>query len=304
MAVTLQARIEALCLAIAGNEKNIRTLMNGNAADNSGLQTVAKSNLIAALNEVLTIAKAAQAGNGAKINDSSTTSTTETYSVSKILATLAAAIARIDSDNDGIVNRALLADAVQWANVQNKPTTFPPAPHDASAVTSGVFDIARIPILPSQVQIVSSGDLSALTPTQQNQIGQGTVVTTTDGGRYVYSGTGSKTAPGSYVQLADITPDWSTITSKPTTRAGYGITDAQALDGTLTALAALNTGADQLIYATGADAFAMTGLTAFARAILDDGDAATVRVTIGALSVVEIGNPDTDFVAVFNTALA
>ena len=87
---------------------------------------------------------------------------------------------------------------------------------DASKVTSGVFDIARIPVLPSQVQVASSGDLTALTSSQQTQIGQGTVVTTTDGFRWVYSGAGSKTTSASYTQLADITPDWTVISNKPT----------------------------------------------------------------------------------------
>jgi hypothetical protein len=39
--------------------------------------------------------------------------------------------------------------------------------------------------------------------------------------------------------LTTITPAWGSITSKPTTLAGYGITDAQAKDADLTAIAAL-----------------------------------------------------------------
>ena len=53
-------------------------------------------------------------------------------------------------------------------------------------------------------------------------------------------------------------------------------------DPTLTALAALVTAADKLIYATGSDAFATTDLTSFARTILDDTNAAGVRTTISA----------------------
>jgi hypothetical protein len=57
--------------------------------------------------------------------------------------------------------------------------------------------------------------------------------------------------------------------------AGY-----QPLDATLTSLAALGTAADKIAYTTGVDTWAETALTAFARTILDDADADTVRNTI------------------------
>jgi len=72
-----------------------------------------------------------------------------------------------------------------------------------------------------------------------------------------------------------------TAGTNPTTLAGYGITDAQPLDATLTALAGVATVADRLIYATGVDTFAVTTLTSFARTLLDDADATTARATLG-----------------------
>lgn len=59
-------------------------------------------------------------------------------------------------------------------------------------------------------------------------------------------------------------------------------THVQAQDGLLSAIAALATVADRLLYFTGADAVAQTMLTSFMRSLLDDADAATARVTLGA----------------------
>lgn len=58
------------------------------------------------------------------------------------------------------------------------------------------------------------------------------------------------------------------------------IAGKQPLDDTLTALAALATSADKLIYATGADAFALTTITAFGRSIISSASAADAKTAL------------------------
>lgn len=68
-------------------------------------------------------------------------------------------------------------------------------------------------------QIFSTGGIANLTTQQQGDIEKGTLVTTTDGRRWIYSGAGSKTAEASYVEIADVTPEWSAIANKPLANA-------------------------------------------------------------------------------------
>lgn len=75
----------------------------------------------------------------------------------------------------------------------------------------------------------------------------------------------------------------------------------QPIDQTLTALAALGTAANKLIYATGADTFSTTDLTVFARTLLDDADAATMRATLG-LGDVATKTISVDFLSQLSTA--
>lgn len=240
------------------------------------------------------------------------TSDSEKSTTGPIANAIATAINKLDTNGDGKVNvaeaadvalKALFADSAPWLGIANKPSSFPPAPHDASLITSGVFSIDRIPVLPSQTPVTSSGDLTALTIDQQNTINSGTVVTTTDGKRYVYKGSGSKTSSTSYIVLADSSPSWTAISNKPSTLTGFGIIDAQPLNTNLSSLASLSTLANKIPYTISAGVFGLADFTPFARSILDDADGASVRTTIGAYGLDEIGDLNTDLLGIFNAAL-
>jgi hypothetical protein len=58
-----------------------------------------------------------------------------------------------------------------------------------------------------------------------------------------------------------VTPAFSSITGKPTTLSGYGITDAQGLNANLTAISGLTTAADKMIYWTGAGTAALLSVS-------------------------------------------
>src|SRR3990172_129733 len=70
--------------------------------------------------------------------------------------------------------------------------------------------------------------------------------------------------------------------SAVTASLDYKVANRQPLDATLTSIALLGTAADKMLYTTALDTWAETGLSAFARTILDDANAATARATIGA----------------------
>ena len=71
----------------------------------------------------------------------------------------------------------------------------------------------------------------------------------------------------------------------PTARTNLGLaigSQVQGFDALLQAIGQLALVADQYIYGTGTDTVALGTITAFARSLLDDADAATARTTLGA----------------------
>lgn len=113
---------------------------------------------------------------------------------------------------------------------------------------------------------------------------------------------GTKGVPNTTIQsvpyntlIDDLTADANA--PRPLTAGGTGATSAsgartalgleigtnvQAQDAGLQSIAGLTTTTNQMLYTTGTDLYATTALTPFARNLLDDVDAGTMRATIGA----------------------
>lgn len=126
----------------------------------------------------------------------------------------------------------------------------------------------------------------------------------TSGNFPTFSGTTGKIIQDSGLSLSTSTSLGTSNVLIPSQNAVKVYADTkQTLDATLTALAGVTTAADKLIYATGSDAFTTTDLSSYARTLLDDADAATARGTLSVYSQAEIGDPATDFVAVFEAGL-
>jgi len=82
------------------------------------------------------------------------------------------------------------------------------------------------------------------------------------------------------------------------------LSNKQPLDADLTSIAGQTSAADKYLYATGAQTWTLGTITSAARGLLDDTDVATMRATLSVYSQTELGNPETDLVALYTTAKA
>lgn len=168
--------------------------------------------------------------------------------------------------------------------VNAKPSS---APADASETVKGIVELATL------AEVATGTDsVRAVTPAGVRQ--ERTAL------REEILGSGVPEALDTLDELAAALGDDANFAASVTT----ALAGKQPLDADLTAIAALVSAADQFPYATGTGTWTLGTVTAAARGLLDDATVADMRNTLDVYSKTELGNPETDLVALYNTAKA
>uniref|UniRef100_A0AAU6W408 Tail fiber protein n=1 Tax=Pseudomonas phage Cygsa01 TaxID=3138529 RepID=A0AAU6W408_9VIRU len=140
--MSLQTQLIALAQAIGADIKSLKT----STGTLSGLSTTAKSNLVAAINEVYGLV----GSGGVTINDASTASTTQTWSASKSSAAIATAISTLQTTLIGGAGAALDTFKELQDALGNDPTF---AATVATSLSNRVrFDSAQTLTVAQQIQ--------------------------------------------------------------------------------------------------------------------------------------------------------
>lgn len=254
MPTTFELNLQNFATRLSTEFKALRTLINGNQVDLSSLNTTAKNNLVAALNEVFGITATLQtAVSGKQPLDADLTAIAAltTTSFGRGLLTVAA--------GDGL----------------------------AALVAAGTTDAAGVLELATTAETVTGTDTQrAVSPA-----GVSAAINALVGG-----------APGlldTLKEIADALGDDPNFSATMTS----ALAGKQPFDADLTAIAALASAANKVPYATGTNTWALADFTAFGRSIVAAADAAAARTTLDVYSKGELGDPTTDYVAIFEAGL-
>jgi hypothetical protein len=182
-------------------------------------------------------------------------------------------------------------DAVTYAKIQNTATSNVVLGRSSA----GGGNVEEIACTAAGRALLDDADAAA----QRTTLGLGTIATQNANAVAVTGGTATLSSlsansvtisGGTITGITDLAvADGGTGASDAATaRSNLGLTigtNVQAYDAGLNSIAGLTTTANQTVYTTGADTYAVTGLTAAGRALLDDATAADQRTTLGLGSV-------------------
>lgn len=300
--MSLVTNLQTAFTRVATECKALRVLINGNAVDLSGLTTSVKTSLLAAINELDAAIDGLAAGGSATNLDALTDVAITTPATGHVLrhngTLFVNALGTTFFEVAGAAAAAQAASQPASANLTSLAGV-------ASSVTGrGVLAAADAAALTALLNAATSSiaGIVQLATTVEATTGTNTTKAVTPAGVAAAIAALVASAPSTLDTLNELATALGNDPNFATTIT-TSIATKQAGDATLTALAAVVTAANKLIYATGVDTFATTDLTSFARTILDDGDQATVQATIGVYSTAQIGDPTTDFAAGFVAGL-
>lgn len=279
--MSLSTNVANLATRIATEVKALRTLINGNAADLSALTTTAKTNLVAAINEV-----AASVGSAAGIDDV-TTSTTSTWSSSQTASEIGSASTedRARANHTGTQSADTLVDGT----------------------TNHVFTAADDTKLAGIATGATANSADATLLARANHTGSQAASTISD----------FATAADARVALLvdDVTPSTSTVYSSSKTDSQIAAEVAALVDGSPGTLDTLN----ELAAALGDDAaFSTTVSTALGNRVrtdtaaqgLDSTQQSNARTNIAAASAAAltalttaVGDTEVSYVTTFESGL-
>lgn len=277
--MSLQTRLSDFITSVGTDYKQLRTWISGSSSgDLTGLATSDKTSLVAAINETF-----AGGGGGGGANLDETLSATQVVITSDTGTD--ATIPAADTVNAGVMTKAMfdkLAGIEALADVT-----------DAGNVGSSING-ATAKAAPVGADIVAIGDSAAAFELKK--------MTVTNFAAFI-EGLIVDAAPGTMDTLNEIAAalgDDPNFAATMTTALG----NKQPLDTDLSAIASLTSAANKLPYATGAGTWTLADLTAAGRTLIAAADAAAQRTALDVYSKTEMGNPETDLVALYTTAKA
>jgi hypothetical protein len=306
--MSLQARLSDLITAIGTDVKQLRVWITGTAAgDLTGLTTTNKTSVVAAINEV----KAGSAGAPPASSETvagileiatqteTNTGTDDARAVTPLkFQTRLTAFAQPLSANlttlagvvSGAFGRTLLGSADAAAAKASLGLAAVASSGSASDITTGTLPSSVIPPLAISQPFVVASQAAMLALTAQ----RGDVAIRTDTGRSYILSTDSPTT------LAD----WLQLTAAGDVTSVAGRTGAVTLTKTDVGLANVDNTSDVNKPVSTAQATADALNLKIAQNLADVANVVTARANLSVYSQAELGNPETDLVALYTAAKA
>lgn len=294
--MSLVSQILALTTRVAAEAKSIRTLVNGNNADLSALNTSNKSNLVAAINEVF--ASSGGSVNLDNLGDVTITTPTSGHIVRYNGSQWVNVLGTAQFDAFGSASAAQAAS--QPANVNLDALAALTTTAFGRSLLEKVDSAALMAIL-SAASTTAAGIVELATNTEA-LAGTDTSRAVTPAGVKALVDSVIDAAPGAMDTLNELAAALGDDPNFATTMTN-SLAGKQAITPLLTSILGLATAADKYIYFTAANTAALGTITTFGRSVASLADAAAGRTLLDVYSTTDIGSPTTNFVTTFEAGL-